>query len=33
MSVPQTLGTWTVLETIIAIAALAGVPLLAQVVG
>jgi GntP family gluconate:H+ symporter len=33
MSVPQTLATWTVLETIIAVSALAGVLLLALVVG
>jgi gluconate:H+ symporter, GntP family len=33
MSVPQTLATWTVLETIIAIAALGGVLLLAAVTG
>lgn len=33
MSVPQTLATWTVLETIIAVAALAGVLLLALLVG
>jgi GntP family gluconate:H+ symporter len=32
MSVPQTLGTWTVLETIVAVAALAGVLLLGTVV-
>jgi gluconate:H+ symporter, GntP family len=33
MSVPQTLGTWTVLETIVAVVGLAGVLLLAVVVG
>jgi GntP family gluconate:H+ symporter len=33
MSVPQTLSTWTVLETIIAVAALGGVLILALVVG
>jgi GntP family gluconate:H+ symporter len=33
MTVPQTLVTWTVLETIVALAALAGVLLLAVVVG
>ncbi|MGH9310355.1 MAG: gluconate:H+ symporter [Vicinamibacterales bacterium] len=33
MTVPQTLVTWTVLETIVAITALAGVLLLAMVVG
>jgi gluconate:H+ symporter, GntP family len=33
MSVPQTLATWTVLETIIAVAALGGVLLLAMVIG
>ena len=32
MSVPQTLSTWTVLETIVAVAGLAGVLLLATVV-
>jgi H+/gluconate symporter-like permease len=33
MSVPQTLATWTVIETIIAIGGLAGVLLLAGLVG
>jgi GntP family gluconate:H+ symporter len=33
MTVPQTLGTWTVLETVVAAAALAGVLLLGVVVG
>ena len=33
MSVPQTVATWTVLETIIAVAGLAGVLLLGLVVG
>jgi H+/gluconate symporter-like permease len=33
MTVPQTFATWTVLETIVAVAGLAGVLLLALVVG
>lgn len=33
MSVPQTLATWTIIETIVAVAGLAGVLLLALVVG
>ena len=33
MSVPQTLGTWSVIETIVAVAGLGGVLLLATVVG
>jgi GntP family gluconate:H+ symporter len=33
MSVPQTLATWTVLETVISIAGLAGVLILAMVIG
>jgi H+/gluconate symporter-like permease len=33
MSVPETLATWTVLETVISVAGLAGVLLLAALVG
>jgi len=33
MSVPQTVATWTMMETIIAVAGLAGVVLLGLVVG
>ena len=33
MSVPQTVATWTVMETIIAVAGLAGVLLLSAIVG
>jgi H+/gluconate symporter-like permease len=33
MSVPQTVATWTAMETIIAVAGLAGVLLLGLVVG
>jgi H+/gluconate symporter-like permease len=33
MNVPQTVATWTMLETIVALAGLAGVVLLGSIVG